>query len=73
MTHTIHVSPTTHAGITSYTVGLRNKGLDITMGDVADALWTFALKKHRKEFDEYMQEKLKHPYGDLSCVSGNKT
>jgi hypothetical protein len=65
MTHTIHVSPTTHAGITSYTVGLRNKGHELTMGTVADTLWAFTLKKHREEFDEYMQEKLKHPYGDL--------
>ena len=66
MANTVHVSPTTHAGINSYTAGLRNKGYELTLGDVADALWTFALKEHRPEFDEYMQEKLKHPYGDLS-------
>ena len=65
MTSTIHVLPTTHAGMRSYAFGLRNEELDTTMGAVADNLWSFVLKKHRKEFDAYIRAKLRNPYGEL--------
>ena len=65
MADTVHVCPTTHAGIRSYAYNLTNDGVEMTMGAVADHLWRFVLTKHRGEFDEYVRAQAANPWGEL--------